>query len=275
VVPVRDRLVMTGRWLDAALSRDPDRSVFDGVRRFCLFVGYPRSGHSLVGSLLDAHPQIVISHELDALRYVQTGVVGRDVLFRMILRRDRRFTQAGRRWTGYDYAVPGQSQGRFDELQVIGDKRGGGSTRRLGAHPDLLDRLRRVVGVDVRIVHVVRDPFDTIASMHRRGGRTLEESIDRFFALCAINDRIRSRARETLIDVRLEQLVADPSGTLGRLVGFLGLEASPEYLRACSEVVFDAPRRSRASIEWPDRAAADVRDRMVAYDFLGPDDDLA
>jgi len=32
------------------------RRHFDAVRTFCLFIGYPRSGHSLVGSLLDAHP---------------------------------------------------------------------------------------------------------------------------------------------------------------------------------------------------------------------------
>lgn len=30
---------------------------------FLLFIGYPRSGSTLVGSLLDAHPQIVIANE--------------------------------------------------------------------------------------------------------------------------------------------------------------------------------------------------------------------
>ena len=28
-----------------------------------MFIGYPRSSHSLVGALLDAHPQIIIPHE--------------------------------------------------------------------------------------------------------------------------------------------------------------------------------------------------------------------
>ena len=43
------------------------RDDFAAVRTFLLFVGHPRSGHSLVGSLLDAHPDVVVSHELDAL----------------------------------------------------------------------------------------------------------------------------------------------------------------------------------------------------------------
>jgi hypothetical protein len=40
------------------------------VRSFCLFIGYPRSGHSLVGSLLDAHPDIAIAHEVNVLGLV-------------------------------------------------------------------------------------------------------------------------------------------------------------------------------------------------------------
>ena len=32
-----------------------------------MFVGYPRSSHSLVGALLDAHPEIIIPHEYGVL----------------------------------------------------------------------------------------------------------------------------------------------------------------------------------------------------------------
>ena len=38
---------------------------FNNVKTFVMFIGYPRSGHSLIGSLLDAHPEIVIPHEYD------------------------------------------------------------------------------------------------------------------------------------------------------------------------------------------------------------------
>ena len=41
--------------------------VYDGVETFVLFIGYPRSSHSLIGALLDAHPEIVIPHEYDIL----------------------------------------------------------------------------------------------------------------------------------------------------------------------------------------------------------------
>lgn len=70
------------------------------IEKYCMFVGYPRSGHSLVGSLLDAHPNIVIAHELDALRYIKEGF-NKKQLFYLLLEKSQRFTKAGREWTGY------------------------------------------------------------------------------------------------------------------------------------------------------------------------------
>ena len=46
---------------------------FKTVEKYCMFIGYPRSGHSLIGALLDAHPNIIIAHELNDLRYFARG----------------------------------------------------------------------------------------------------------------------------------------------------------------------------------------------------------
>ena len=37
-------------------------SLYEGVETFVMFTGYPRSCHSLVAAMLDAHPEIIISH---------------------------------------------------------------------------------------------------------------------------------------------------------------------------------------------------------------------
>ncbi len=37
------------------------------LHAFCMFIGYPKSGHSLVGSLLDAHPDMVIAKATNPL----------------------------------------------------------------------------------------------------------------------------------------------------------------------------------------------------------------
>ncbi len=33
------------------------------VEKFVFFVGYARSGHSIIGALMDAHPHVVMAHE--------------------------------------------------------------------------------------------------------------------------------------------------------------------------------------------------------------------
>ncbi len=40
---------------------------FKEVKYFVQFMSFPRSGHSLIGSILDAHPQAIISHELNSM----------------------------------------------------------------------------------------------------------------------------------------------------------------------------------------------------------------
>ena len=49
--------------------------VIDRVKTFVFFLGYPHSGHSIVGSLMDGHPQIVISNELDLFTKLAKRVI--------------------------------------------------------------------------------------------------------------------------------------------------------------------------------------------------------
>ena len=58
---------------------------YQDIEKYCMFIGYPRSGHSLVGSLLDAHPYMLIAHELDALRYIQVGFSKKQLYHLIIL----------------------------------------------------------------------------------------------------------------------------------------------------------------------------------------------
>jgi hypothetical protein len=244
------------------------RDLFDQVERYCMFLGYPRSGHSLVGSLLDAHPDVVIAHELDALRLLRLRF-GRDQLYALILANDRSFTAAGRRWTGSDYTVPGGWQGEFRTLRVLGDKKGGQSTRRLRDRPALLDRLRRTVGVPLRAVHVVRCPFDNIASMKLRRAAPLEQVVEEYFGLCDAMAVLRRRlAPDELAEVRYEDLVADPSLVLRSLAGFLDVNEEPAWVTAAASVVDAAPSRSRAKLAWPPELVTGIERRLGRYEFL-------
>jgi hypothetical protein len=254
---------------DRASRADP--GLFAGVKTFCFFVGHNKSGTSLLGGLLDAHSRIVLADEADALRYVEARV-GREQLFHILLRSSR--TEArkgrvtGRRLEPYSYFVRGQSQGLSDCALVVGDSTSGTSTRRLGRRPELLDRLRGF-GIDVKVIQVIRNPFDPIAAMTVRSGRSVDEAIARYFAACEALQRIRQQVPVAdLFPVRYESVVAEPATALRRACAFVGVDATPAYLEACSAIIRPRPDRSRERIVWSPSQIAAVERGVAEFDFL-------
>jgi hypothetical protein len=241
---------------------------FNDIRMYCMFIGCARTGHTLVGALLNAHPNALIAHELDALAYVDMGV-SRNQLYARLLRQDRIFGEKNRRHTGYDYDVPNQSAGCHEKLLVIGDKRGAGSSLRLANKPHLLDRLRRTVAVPVRIIHHVRNPYDTIATEVTLKRKPLPRQIDHYFRKANDNNKLLKRTDPAeYLTTYHEALIASPKTTLKQIIEFVGLEPIPEYLDGCASVVFPAPRKTRLNIDWPDHLRHQVADRMQEYEYL-------
>lgn len=256
-------------YLNSRRAGNGQRELFDAVETCCVFSGYARSGGTLLGSLLDAHPDMVISHELDAFRLLHYGF-SRDQIYRLILKRDELFTSRGRKWMGYGYDVPNQWQGRFRKLRVIGDKKAACTTKRLEKYPELIQRLRETVGTRVRFIHLVRNPYDNITTLwKKRAGVDMAGSVEYYFYLAGINAGLRKHlADDELIELRHESLVADPRGNLARLCEFLGVECPEAYLDDCASIVFESPRKTRFTVEWSDELIREVASRMEPFEFL-------
>jgi hypothetical protein len=260
-------------YVSSAVRARQRRADFANVRTFLMFIGHPRSGHSLVGSLLDAHPDAVVSHELDALKYVAAGY-RRSQLFTLVLEHSKANAAAGRKSWGYSYAVPDQWQGRYERLEVVGDKRGRRTTARLAERPELLDRLATTVQMPVSVVQVIRNPIDNISTMWRRGQRTLEYQIDEYFSLCDTVDKIVADMDPSRLHrLRLEELIAHPHDELADLCHFLNMRPVPGYIDACASIVFEAPRRTRDDAPWTQELVDDVRRRARRHAWLAPYDE--
>jgi hypothetical protein len=267
-LPVARRYPVT--YLRSAVDGRRLREDFAAVRSFVIFVGYPRSGHSLVGALLDAHPNVLVAHELDVLKYAALGY-SREQLFALLVRNEQARVAGGHvSSTGYGYAVPGQWQGGYQRLEVIGDKKGGRSTIQLGRDPGLLDLLGTRVEVPLRIVHVVRNPHDVIATMfRRRKDRTLAQQVDAFFGLAGTVEVVRRRRDPSLFhEIHLEDLIADPPTALRGLCTFVSVPAEDGYLEACGRIVFPSPRRTRDAAPWTPDVLSEVAARAARHPSL-------
>lgn len=267
------RLIMAKNYVTTYPKSRLNGGAYRDLAVFCAFIGPTKSGSTLVGSLLDAHPEAIFADEVDALRYVDAGF-NRHQVVEILLRRSRRQAMIGRvtarRLAAYDFAVDGQWQGRYQTLRVIGDSKAGMSTRRLGRNPDLLARAERVMkDAQPRYIMVIRNPFDPITAMRIRGRRSTANATRRYFENCAYLETLRQAIDPgRLFVVRYEEFVARPQAILADLCHFLGLEADQAYLDACSAIVYDKPEQIRGQLEWPAEDRQAVLRQIASYDFL-------
>jgi len=116
------------------------------VEKFVFFVGYPRSSHSVIGSLMDAHPNMIVAHEYNIfVKWRRMRLNNRQRLYTALYNNSHRNAYTSRGWRsskrvhkGYTLDVSGGWQGRFTKLKVIGDKSGGQASKRYKNSPAVL-----------------------------------------------------------------------------------------------------------------------------------------
>lgn len=235
-----------------------------------MFIGHGRTGHSLVGSLLNAHPQMVVSHELHALNYINSPfLLTQEQLFALILHRDDEFTNQGREWVKYKYDITGARQGEFEEIRVIGDKKGGDSSSILRSNPELLQNLREMLDVPIRVIHVVRNPFDTIASQRQLWEKSWNQLTDGYFSDADTVEGVHGQlSSDEFYRMTYDEFVADTPGILSELCDFLGVNPSQKYLESCDDFVFDSPKQTRYEVDWPEETLTRIKIKKDDYSWL-------
>ncbi len=250
------------------------KNQFKTINKYCLFIGYQRSGSSLVGSLLDAHPNVVIAHELNAMKLFESKFTKQQIYY-LLLKNSQEFAQQGRSWSGYSYQVPNQWQGDFENLQIIGDKKAALSTIKLGQNPQLLDRIKKTIQLPIKFIHVYRNPYDNITTMFKKKDRKRTEILDfkgtinYYFDLCeTINSIKNTIPAQDIFDLKQESLILDPQKTLKELCDFLKIKTTSEYLNDCASIIFKSPHKTRETIQWKEEEIELVKSKMLKFDFL-------
>lgn len=281
----------------ASAIRHPMR--FSAVDVFVQFVGFPRSGHSLIGSILDAHRRAAISHELDAMGLIKKGFP-EHVIYALIARNTSVFSRNGRYWNSFSYEVPGQHNGRVQKPTCIGDKKGDWTVRWFRAEPRLIDITRRRITAPCKWILVTRHPLDNIATMSLRKGRTydklriaaensdvfrsklvayqekgaitsaaLDGMIDDYETLCETIERMQAEIPPAeWTHVKYERFVKHPVKEITRICRFLDLEVKEDFLSACKDIVRSSPNNSRNALTWTDRQIDRVSRFTHRFSFL-------
>lgn len=235
----------------------------DDLRTFLLFVGNPRSGTTLVRSLVNASPEALLSVELNVLQFLHESfetVIGR------IIENHERFAR-NPVWTGYDYSVPAATTPGAAKIRVIGDKKSAGTAKAINSDPALLQRLAEWCPLPIRWIHCVRNPYDRIA----RGiiARNLPE--DSLVRDWLTNERGALQTAEfagphSFHRIYLEDLIADPVRELRALAEFLELDTG--WIEVCRAMIFEQPNLTRLQVQWNPQLLAEVEAGIEEFPHL-------
>ena len=253
-----------------------------------LIAGYNLSGSTLIGALLNAHPDAVVVPQAKSLLYARLPGNTKGILVRRIVRKERRSCRKTDfyrevRMDGYNYRLETGWQGRYARLRLVGDKGAAPNVDRLHEDPALLDFLRRRLDCPLRVLFTYRNPYDMVAAWSLRapdgeGGyshvplRNLRFSeADRPDLAPRFLDHLRTHSRrvsevlarlegDEVFPVRHERFVARPKGSLRDVLAFVGLDVSDAYLDACAALVKAPAHRTRFKVRWTPAQIAEVDD---------------
>lgn len=215
---------------------------FSQLKTFVLFLGNPRSGTTLVRSIIDAHPNAVIANELHVVRLMKAGADWNKIKKNICLN-SQNFT-ANPVWTDYSYRINGS--GKKNRINVIGDKRSAGTVHEFSLHPHLIDELKDLIPLPIKVMRCVRNPFDVIATRTRRNDLNADDNIQRYFSIEKQAQEIIDKLQPSgVLHIYNEELIGEAENTIENIVSFLELEKLPEYINACKSIVYQSPNLSR------------------------------
>ena len=221
------------------------------------FVGVARSGHSIVGAILDSHPHIVISNELNVFRnLLNIPDITKSTLFNKIwntsYEKAINSDKLGMHSTdkGYSLAVDGLYQGMYHSyIDVISDKMGGDTSVVYFTDPTNfehhLNKLHNIINIPFKVFHVIRNPFDNIATIalyeHTRfqydkaaliksvnktlrlDPKLISSSINYFFLRYQAAEDIKQRFNLDTMEIHNKDIIANPKMTIQRICVFFVL----------------------------------------------------
>ena len=96
----------------------------------------------------------------------------------------------------------------------------------------------------------------------------LDFSIDFYSVLAAINQRIRERYGDAVLDIPGHETVLRPRETLQKLCDHLGVTCLEDYLQRCSDILYGAPSVTRNTVVWTEGQKQRVTKMIEKHPFL-------
>lgn len=230
-VKIKKRISSKYRFASTFFRGLINREQFSDVNTFLLFLGAPRSGHTLISEFINAHRNAHISRKINGgfrylckEQYYQSCIDFKEDMFR------------------HRYYVPGQYQGTYLNLNCVGMRNATVTTEWYGSKLSRAKRLSEYYGIPVKFVHVYRDPIENIAKISRYNKLSIIQAANWYVSLISKTRLIENTVSNgTFYKFCHEDLYDKPSTVLSNLLRYLQLEEDEALVDSFSKIIWDSP----------------------------------
>ncbi len=235
------------------------------MKYFLSFMGYPRSGHTLVASILNANPNVLCSNQKNF--YGSVGNLTEKTLLKDI--------EIGARESSFKPTIKIKKVPK-KEILVMGDKTGHRTVTVLSENPQKLGMMKSFVGVPIKWIHVVRNPYDNLATWGRLNFKnknkdtTQKKELDGvILKYRKLNETItKLRRSEDVLTVNHEYLITRMHNTLLEMADFLEIDFDPIWRDNVRSTIWKKPRITRNDVAWSQPQKKAVDQMVEEYPWL-------
>lgn len=234
------------------------------LKYLVIFLGNPRSGTTITRSLLDAHSNVLISNELNLVRFYLAGEDWKTILGRILDNSDR--FQRKPKWSGYNYKITAQGE---KNIKIVGDKKAGRSVKYWQTNNKLYKDIQEWSPIPIKIIHCVRNPYDTIARKVLKNKNTVSHNTNRYFEL-EKGASIAKAAfnKDNYHTVYLEDWIKRPKENLIELMNYLDLSCDKHYIENCLSILFNEEKKARSEITWKEEEIKKIAELSQDFSHL-------
>lgn len=236
---------------------------------FVLFLGKGRCGSSLCAALINCHPNSVILNQKEFINYNYTS---KKELFDYLLKSVNDPQYIWPQYKSNDYYWIRN----YENLKVLGTKRQG-TLIKTNKDFDKLDKLKKIISIPIKFIHVYRNPYDNIATIFNESQRpkhiklgqnmkSLDKAIKYYFNGIKIANSVMER--EDSLNIKHEELVKNPNEILKMILKFLDLSIIESHIEFCKSLIWDKPRKTRTSVDWSIDQITRVKEMKNNFKFL-------
>jgi hypothetical protein len=211
-----------------------------------IFIGSPRTGSTLLGQILNYHPQCLISHEASLI----TKVIVHNANFQNSItemeKNARKSFEIGventdrvnveiyqPRWISFA-ELSEDPIFRKKKIKVIGDKKAGGTAKTISKHKNEFIKLMKNKP-SLKLLQIVRNPiFSSISYMKSHEIENFEKACEEIVTLTEVGNFMSKIFPERYYCVYYEDLLDNPEETIEGILGYLFLDINSNWVKKIS-----------------------------------------